>query len=267
MSGWSAISYERDFAAAAPGAAATVTFSAYPDLQLAGKVGYIDPQVKTDTRTAQLRVEVTKPEAGQLRLGMLGEVRISDSRASAALTIPRTAVQTVGDLYVCLRRRSVRDPTRFVERQVQVDAAGGAETVRVLAGLETGEVVVGKGSFALRAERDRNSFPTARVWIALPNPLTQTPTAAPVQTARIQVTDQGGTNLLTVSLKAGVPARLTFVRISERTCGTEVLFPSLNIRKTLPFNEPVDIDFMPRTGDIEFACGMAMLEGALEILK
>src|SRR5262249_638459 len=61
--------YERDFGTVSVGAPVTVTFAAYPDLQLSGKIAYIDPQVKAETRTAQVRVEVPNPK-GQLRLGM-----------------------------------------------------------------------------------------------------------------------------------------------------------------------------------------------------
>jgi plastocyanin domain-containing protein len=48
-----------------------------------------------------------------------------------------------------------------------------------------------------------------------------------------------------LSLRAGVPARLTFVRTTDKTCATEVVFPSLNIKRTLPLNEPVEIAFAP----------------------
>ncbi|MEQ1911759.1 MAG: efflux RND transporter periplasmic adaptor subunit, partial [Vicinamibacterales bacterium] len=41
--------YERDFPAVAVGTSATVTFPAYPGLQIAGRVTYIDPQVRPET--------------------------------------------------------------------------------------------------------------------------------------------------------------------------------------------------------------------------
>ena len=67
-----------------------------------------------------------------------------------------------------------------------------------------------------------------------------------------------------VSFRAGVPARLTFVRTTDKTCGTEVTIPSLNIKRALPLNEPVDIDFTPaNTGDVAFVCGMNMLRGSI----
>ena len=42
----------------------------------------------------------------------------------------------------------------------------------------------------------------------------------------------------TVTLRAGTPARITFVRTTDKTCGTEVVFPSLNIKRALPLNSP-----------------------------
>ena len=69
-----------------------------------------------------------------------------------------------------------------------------------------------------------------------------------------------------VSLRAGMPARITFVRTTEKTCGTEVVFPSLNIKRALPLNQPVQIEFMPSTtGEIAFACGMNMFKGVVVV--
>jgi plastocyanin domain-containing protein len=43
-----------------------------------------------------------------------------------------------------------------------------------------------------------------------------------------------------------------------------VVFPSLNIKRPLPLNEPVVIEFTPaKAGDIAFACGMNMLKGVV----
>ena len=56
------------------------------------------------------------------------------------------------------------------------------------------------------------------------------------------------------------------MRTSETTCATEVVFASLNIRKALPLNEPVAIDFTPqKAGEIAFVCGMNMLKGRVVV--
>lgn len=63
-----------------------------------------------------------------------------------------------------------------------------------------------------------------------------------------------------------VPARLTFVRTTDKTCGTEVVFPSLNIKRALPLDDAVVIEFTPaKSGDIAFACGMNMLHGTIVV--
>jgi plastocyanin domain-containing protein len=69
-----------------------------------------------------------------------------------------------------------------------------------------------------------------------------------------------------VTLRAGTPARITFVRTTDKTCGTEVVFSSLNIKRALPLNQPVVVEFTPaKSGDIAFACGMNMLHGTLGV--
>jgi plastocyanin domain-containing protein len=84
-----------------------------------------------------------------------------------------------------------------------------------------------------------------------------------VQTANVAVTEHGYVPAR-LTLRAGTLARITFVRTTEKTCGTEIVFPSLNIKRALPLNEPVVIEFMPpKSGDIAFACGMNMLHGSI----
>jgi plastocyanin domain-containing protein len=85
------------------------------------------------------------------------------------------------------------------------------------------------------------------------------------QDARVQVTESGFEPARLV-LKAGAPAWMTFTRTSDKTCATAVVFPSLNLRRDLPLNTPVVIEFTPpRSGEIAFACGMNMFKGAIVI--
>ena len=144
--------YERDFASVRVGSPATVTTTAYPDLKVEGKVGYIDPQVRPETRTAQVRVEVPNPR-GELRLGMYAEMLVGESRANAGVIVPRSAVQVVGDRSV-VYLVNPKERGRFVEREVRLGEQLG-DDVQVLSGLQPGDVVVSKGSFSIRAERDR----------------------------------------------------------------------------------------------------------------
>lgn len=89
--------------------------------------------------------------------------------------------------------------------------------------------------------------------------------AASVQTARILVTEKGY-QPANVTLKRGVPARVTFVRTTDRTCGTEVLLPDYKITKALPLNKPVTVAFTPKkTGTFAFTCGMKMMKGKVVV--
>jgi cobalt-zinc-cadmium efflux system membrane fusion protein len=144
--------YERDFASVAVGAPVTVRAAAFPDLTIAGKVGYIDPEVRAETRTARIRVEVANP-GRRLRLGMLATIDVEAPGSTSQLLIPRAAVQTVGDRTVVY----VSDPGtagRYIEREVRV-APGSAEQAVVVSGLHDGDQIVSTGSFFLRAERER----------------------------------------------------------------------------------------------------------------
>jgi plastocyanin domain-containing protein len=59
---------------------------------------------------------------------------------------------------------------------------------------------------------------------------------------------------------------MTFLRTTDKTCATEVVLPSLNIRRALPLNEPVVIEFTPKSsGEIGFVCGMNMLRGTVVV--
>ena len=256
--------YERDFSRIRVGTAASITTPAYPGLALVGRVSYIDPQVSPETRTAKARIEVPNPRQ-DLRLGMLAEASFAGPAGSrAAVQIPRSAVQQVADRSVVYAVNPAND-REFLERSVQLGEVTG-NTVSVLSGLEPGATVVADGSFHVRAERERLGLGAP---VPVPAPaVTAAPaaaSAAPEQTARIMVTKDGFIPAQ-LTLKGGTLAKLTFVRTTNETCATEVALPSLKIKRPLPLNQPVVIEFTPAKGhDIEFACGMAMFKGAIVV--
>ena len=92
------------------------------------------------------------------------------------------------------------------------------------------------------------------------------PSAAPhVQTANVRVNDSGFSPA-TVSLKAGVPARVTFTRTSKDTCATSVVIPEYKVKKDLPLGKPVVVSFTPKkAGTYSFACGMNMVKGSVVV--
>jgi cobalt-zinc-cadmium efflux system membrane fusion protein len=256
--------YEKDLGRVRVGASATVTTAAYPGLSLSGRVSYIDPQLNVATRTAKARIEVTNPH-GELRLGMYADVAIETEGGVSAISIPKAAVQNVADrqvVYVAM----ANEPSKFIEREVRLGNSSG-DVVEVVSGLSAREPVVSKGSFFIRAEAERLGLrnapgSTSPSTMSMPG---STAAAADVQSAKIAVTEKGY-EPDKVTLRAGVPARLTVVRMTDKTCGTEIVFPALNIKRALPLNEPVVIEFTPaKTGDIAFACGMNMLKGIVMV--
>ena len=257
--------YEKDFSRVRVGSNATMTTTAYPGLSRRGRVRYIDPQVNPETRTAKIRVEVANP-GSDLRLGMYTDVVVSGAPAAPVLVVPRSAVQIVGNRTV-VYLASPNEPGKFTERGVRLGQLSG-EQVEVASGVQPGDLVVTEGSFFLRAERERLGLrpagATAAAGVSAPTPITGS-AQDKAHTAKIVVNEQGF-EPSKVSLRAGTPARLTFIRTTEKTCATEVVFPSLTIKRALPLNQPVQIEFTPsKTTDIAFACGMNMLKGVVVV--
>jgi len=95
--------------------------------------------------------------------------------------------------------------------------------------------------------------------------------AAPVPvTGELQVlAGEHGFTPSSLSLPKGGPgskATVTFVRTSDKTCATEVVFPEVGIEKPLPLGQPVAVDVPTDAArTLTFQCGMAMYKGALVV--
>jgi plastocyanin domain-containing protein len=79
----------------------------------------------------------------------------------------------------------------------------------------------------------------------------------------VDVTDRGF-EPAEVRVPAGRAVTLVMTRKTEQTCATEVLFPSLGQRHSLPLNRPVRI-LLPASpgGTLSYQCGMNMLGGRI----
>ncbi len=265
--------YEKDMQSVNINTPAVVTTQAYPGRSLSGRVSYVDPRVDPQSRTLQVRIELANPRE-MLKLGMFVDVNLGGAIQSAEssqprVTVPRAAIQTLGTkqvVYVATDQSG-----SFVQREVVV----GAETngqIPVYNGLSAGERVVTEGSFLLRAEslklnasQSMSSNPAKAA--PAPSASAHEKPAAPgegsLQTATVTVSDKGY-QPHTVKLKKGIPARLTFVRGVEETCATAIVIPEFNIKRDLPFNEPVVVEFTPaKRGVFKFTCGMGMLTGKI----
>lgn len=103
----------------------------------------------------------------------------------------------------------------------------------------------------------------AAVFLATDSADAQTRKAARSQSAKVVIGNYGY-DPASIRLKRGVPAKVTFLRVSESTCATEVLFADYGIRRELPLNQAVIVSFTPRkAGEFAFTCGMNMHRGKL----
>jgi RND family efflux transporter MFP subunit len=265
--------YERDLARVAAGANATVTVPDRPGAARQGRVGYVDPELTAATRTGRVRIELWN-ERGDLRLGQYVDVELAappDHRAAAGaggppIVVPVSAIQHVSDRAV-VYLADPSDPGRFIERDVQLGPTAGGR-VQVLSGLAAGDLVVVEGRFSVRAEAERLGLHQRRPVAAI-DPGGVAAGAGSSGTARPDGTDQSvevsvtkaGFEPAALTLRAGVPARVTLLRTTDDTCATEVVFPSLGIRRGLPLNERVEIRFTPTSPEVAFVCGMNMFRG------
>jgi cobalt-zinc-cadmium efflux system membrane fusion protein len=135
------------------GSTARVSIPAVSDEAFDGKVSLISPTLDPNTRTAQVRIEVSNGH--NLRPGMFATAYIaaassSTQPAARKLSIPEEALQTVeGSPAVFV---AVEDePNTFVKRPVTTAKPVGG-FVPALNGLKEGERIVVRGSFLLKAE-------------------------------------------------------------------------------------------------------------------
>lgn len=253
--------YEQDLSRVHVGTTATITAAGLGGRSWNGRVSYIDPQLAPETRAARLRIEINNP-ANLLRLGMYADVTLGGSASAIATLVPRSALQTIGNQTVVYVNDSSR-PGRFVERSVAVRPASN-EQIEVVTGIvETDEVVV-SGSFAIRAERDRLGLPPPIV-VSIPAITPPPARTSASQAVEIAITKDGFVPG-TVTVKAGEPIDLIFVRKTDDTCAKEVVVPSVNARQALPLNQKVVIRLpAAKGGPVAFACGMNMLKGAVVV--
>src|SRR5262249_14837089 len=80
------------------------------------------------------------------------------------------------------------------------------------------------------------------------------------------IADRKGFSPSHVEIEKGKPASLVFVRTSDQTCATQVVFPELKVEKELPLNTPVAID-VPTTEarTLTFQCGMGMYKSSVVV--
>lgn len=96
---------------------------------------------------------------------------------------------------------------------------------------------------------------------ASPDTKAATPAAAGALRQTVTV-DGTGFHPSEIAAVNGQTVTLVFHRVTDATCGKQVVFKDLGIKKDLPLNQDVEIT-VKAAGTIAFACGMDMLKGAI----
>jgi Cu(I)/Ag(I) efflux system membrane fusion protein len=139
---------EGDLADIKLGDRATVTFRAYRNLPVEGTVTFIYPEVKTETRTVRVRIEVANTDE-RLKPDMYADVTFhADGDKTAAITVPVSAIIDNGAQQIVL---VAKGEGRFEPRTVKLGRRSDGH-VEIVEGLKAGEDIVTTATFLIDAE-------------------------------------------------------------------------------------------------------------------
>jgi membrane fusion protein, copper/silver efflux system len=139
---------EADLPAVKVGTRATMMVRAYMAEPIEGEVTFIYPELKSETRTARVRIEVPNPD-GRLKIGMYADVVLQAGAGEPpVIAVPASAVIDSGTRQVVL---VAKGEGRFEPRPVKLGRRGDGY-VEVLDGVGKGEEVVTAATFLIDAE-------------------------------------------------------------------------------------------------------------------
>jgi len=139
---------ERDIGSIAPGDRATVTFRAFSSQPMEGRVTLVYPELKAETRTARVRIELPNPD-GRLKPDMYADVVFhEDSADKPVVAVPDSAVIDSGTRQLVLISKG---EGRFEPRVIKMGRHGDGY-VEALEGIKEGEEVVTTATFLIDAE-------------------------------------------------------------------------------------------------------------------
>ncbi len=139
---------ENDLAAIRLGTRVVVTFRAYMQHEIEGEVTFIYPELKPETRTARVRIELPNPD-GQLKSDMYADVVFrTGADEQPVVTVPDSAIINSGARQVVL---VAKGEGRFEPREVKLGRRGDGYA-EVLEGVNGGEEVVTSATFLIDAE-------------------------------------------------------------------------------------------------------------------
>jgi len=138
---------EQDIGLVRSGAKARVTTTAYPNEAFEGRITYIYPTLKAETRSIPVRVEMANP-GGKLKPAMFAQVELSVGGKTPVLTVPDSALIDSGTRRIVLVQ--VQEG-RFEPREVETGARSESY-VEIRKGVSDGEQVVVAANFLIDAE-------------------------------------------------------------------------------------------------------------------
>jgi Cu(I)/Ag(I) efflux system membrane fusion protein len=139
--------FEQDIGAVAIGQRAKIRINAYPGEVFEGRIAYVYPTLKAETRTVSVRIELANPK-GKLKPAMFAEVDIPVAGATQVVNVSNAAVIDSGNKQVVIVQLA---EGRFEPRQVKLGQRG-ANFVQILEGVKEGELVVTAANFLIDAE-------------------------------------------------------------------------------------------------------------------
>jgi membrane fusion protein, copper/silver efflux system len=139
--------FEQDIALIKLGAKANVNISAYPNQAFEGRITYVYPTLKAETRTVPVRIELANSRH-LLKPAMYAQVELQVGAKTPVLTVPDSAVIDSGTRRIVLVQVS---EGRFEPREVELGARA-ENYVEVIKGVRDGELVVVAANFLIDAE-------------------------------------------------------------------------------------------------------------------
>ncbi|MCW5751833.1 MAG: efflux RND transporter periplasmic adaptor subunit [Alphaproteobacteria bacterium] len=140
--------FEQDIALARVGQEVGILVSAFPGERFTGRIGYVYPSIRAETRTARVRIDVANPH-GRLKVDMFAEAEFMAQLSGAEeLAVPDSALLETGRRQIVIVQKA---PGSFEPRPVRTGARGDGH-VAILGGLQEGEEVVVQANFLIDAE-------------------------------------------------------------------------------------------------------------------
>ncbi len=142
--------FEKDLGRVTRSVDATFTTAAYPDKEFHGRLINIGAVVDEQSRTAKVEFEVNNL-AGELKLGMQANLRLSAGAKTTVLLVPKESVlDNEGKKIVYV----LRSGEEFERRDVVLGDEYG-DKIAIISGVKRGERVVTQGAYQLKLQELR----------------------------------------------------------------------------------------------------------------